>query len=249
MLTATTKNLSMRNMMCANKKKKNKCSAIKLKKKKKLVNSGAICLIILFASTLTTISLASNIGIVTAAAVAAQYVDTNSNSNNHKLNSNNKDNNNVDLVGNNLSVINNNNSNNNNNIGINSKINHNQSAVVALVPSGPVFKPSSSNVLIPKLEPNEFILPSKTVDPPRRKDFGQLRMYQPIQPFPSIFLSRSSYEDLPQVPTGINTATTFDVTELSKAIEKRLKNIRNLELGVSVVQVSASFWLNFEQFI
>lgn len=226
----------MRNMMCA-KKKKNKCSAIKLKKKKKLVNSGAICLIVLFASTLTTISLASNIGIVTAAAVAAQYVDTNSNVNNHKLNySNNKDNNNVDFVGNNLSVINNNKSNNS---GYNSKINHNQSsAVVALVPPGPVFKPSSNNVLIPKLEPNEFILPSKTVDPPRRKDFGQLRMYQPIQPFPSIFLSRASYEDLPQVPSGINTATTFDVTELSKAIEKRLKNIRNLELGVSVVQVS-----------
>lgn len=245
LLTTTTKN-----MMCA-KKKRNKCTtAIKTKTKKKLVNSGTICLIILFASTLATISLAATTA--AAAAATSSYVDTNPNVSNHKLS-----NNNVNSVGNNLSVINNNNNKSNDSSSkVSGKINNNQNAAVALIPPPPlsqqhatVYKaPASANVLIPKLEPSEFILPSKTVVDPRRKDYGQLRIYQPIQPFPSIFLPRSSYEDLPPMNSAMNSniaVVGFDVADLSKAMDKRLKNIRNLELGVSVVQVSLILLFNF----
>lgn len=101
------------------------------------------------------------------------------------------------------------------------------------VPGLSNVQPAGLNV-VPH-EPKDFIIPSKSLDP-RRKEFGQLRIYQPIQPFPSMFLPRSSYEAAELASSA--GVTGFDVTELSKAIEKRLKNIRNLELGVSVVQVS-----------
>lgn len=182
-----------------------------------------IVLLIAATISLTSGSIQTIAATTTNTAITAKANTTNVDTN-HKLN-----NNNVNSISNNLFHINNNNT-----------------KVISSAKIQPtVFKaPVSSNVLIPKLEPNEFILPSKTIDS-RRKDFGQIRIYQPIQPFPSIFLPRSSYEDLSPINNGFNsqTATGFDVTELSKAFEKRLKNIRNLELGVSVVQVSRTIYL------